>query len=132
MPDYTLDYFEIPSADTARSRAFFSTVFGWSMVDYGGSYTEVRDAGLLWGINADPSDKSPAAPSSRSTSPANKPQPLVVDAAEGVDAAATWVGAAVPSRFIRSSICAVVCLKSSSSCAGRAWSRGSFTLSGST
>ena len=60
MSDYTLDYFEIPSADTARSRAFFSTVFGWSMVDYGGSYTEVRDAGLLWGINADPSDKSAA------------------------------------------------------------------------
>lgn len=60
MPDFVLDYVEIPSADTAKSRAFFSEAFGWSMVDYGGTYTEVHDAGLLWGINADASDKSAA------------------------------------------------------------------------
>mgnify|MGYP001600920600 CR=1 FL=1 len=60
MSDYALDYFEIPSADTAGSRAFFSQAFGWSMVDYGGTYTEVRDAGLVWGINADAGDRSAA------------------------------------------------------------------------
>jgi len=60
MHRYTLDYFESPSGDTARSRAFFSQAFGWSMVDYGGTYTEVREAGLVWGINADPADKSMA------------------------------------------------------------------------
>jgi predicted enzyme related to lactoylglutathione lyase len=60
MSDYVLDYLELPTASTAKSRDFFGKAFGWSFVDFGGSYTEVHDAGLLWGLNADTGDKSSA------------------------------------------------------------------------
>lgn len=60
MADFTLDYLELPSADAGRSRAFFSDAFGWSFVDYGGTYAEIRGAGLLFGVNADPADRSAA------------------------------------------------------------------------
>ncbi|HVZ14360.1 MAG TPA: VOC family protein [Bauldia sp.] len=60
MTGYVLDYLELPSSDAARSRDFFSKAFGWSFVDYGGSYAEIRDAGLLFGVNADTKDHSVA------------------------------------------------------------------------
>jgi predicted enzyme related to lactoylglutathione lyase len=60
MSDYVLDYLELPTASTAKSRDFFGKAFGWSFVDFGGSYTEVHDAGLLWGLNADTADHSTA------------------------------------------------------------------------
>ena len=60
MPDFTLDYMEIPSSDAVRSRAFFVDAFGWTYADYGGTYAEIRGAGLLFGVNADGKDKSAA------------------------------------------------------------------------
>ena len=60
MVAYVLDYLELPSADAGRSRTFFGKAFGWSFVDYGGSYAEIRDAGLLFGVNADAGDMSGA------------------------------------------------------------------------
>jgi uncharacterized protein len=59
MP-YTIDYFEIPSADNARSRGFLSKAFGWTFVNFGGTYDEIHDAGMVGGINADADDKSAA------------------------------------------------------------------------
>ena len=35
----TINYIELPSKNLAVSQAFFSTVFGWSFVDYGAHYT---------------------------------------------------------------------------------------------
>lgn len=60
MPTFTLDYLELPSADAIKSRGFFSDAFGWTYTDYGGTYAEIRGAGLLFGVNADSSDKSAA------------------------------------------------------------------------
>ena len=60
MSDYVLDYLELPTTSTAKSRDFFGKAFGWSFVDFGDSYTEVHDAGLLWGLNADKGDNSTA------------------------------------------------------------------------
>ena len=60
MAEFTLDYLELPSSDAVKSRGFFSKAFGWTYVDYGGSYAEIRGAGLLFGVNADSADKSEA------------------------------------------------------------------------
>ena len=60
MSDYVLDYLEVPSSDTAKSRGFYGKAFGWQFVDFGGTYTEVHGAGLLWGLNADSADRSTA------------------------------------------------------------------------
>ena len=60
MPDYKLDYLELPSADNDKSRGFFSKAFGWTFAAFGGDYAEIRGAGLLFGVNADGKDKSAA------------------------------------------------------------------------
>ena len=60
MSTYTLDYLELPSQDAERSRDFFATAFGWTHVDYGGTYAEIRGAGLVFGVNADAADRSAA------------------------------------------------------------------------
>ena len=57
---YVLDYLELPSTDATKSRSFFGQAFGWGFADYGGTYAEIRDAGLLFGVNADKGDKSAA------------------------------------------------------------------------
>ncbi len=58
MSDYVIDYFELPSSSAIDSRGFFEQAFGWSYVDYGGSYAEIRGAGLTFGVNADTADRS--------------------------------------------------------------------------
>ncbi len=60
MAEFTLDYLELPSSDAVSSRGFFSAAFGWTHVDYGGTYAEIHGAGLLFGVNADGQDKSSA------------------------------------------------------------------------
>ncbi|HVY50741.1 MAG TPA: VOC family protein [Devosia sp.] len=60
MAEYVLDYLELPSADNRRSREFFAQAFGWTHVDYGDSYAEIRGAGLLFGVNSDGGDRSVA------------------------------------------------------------------------
>ncbi len=61
MAEYTIDYFEIPVPDAGVSSAFFARAFGFGGQAYGNDYVEVREAGVLGGLNADAADR-PAAP----------------------------------------------------------------------
>jgi predicted enzyme related to lactoylglutathione lyase len=60
MPRYTIDYFELPVPDAPASRDFFVKAFGWGSQEYGDDYIEVREAGVLGGLNADPADRTKA------------------------------------------------------------------------
>lgn len=60
MAKYEIDYFEIPAADARTSSAFFSAAFGFGALAYSDDYIEVRDAGVLGGINGDAGDRSAA------------------------------------------------------------------------
>ena len=60
MASYLIDYFELPSSDSAKSRAFFSQAFGWKTLTYGDTYDEIREAGALAGVNGDAADRSTA------------------------------------------------------------------------
>jgi uncharacterized protein len=57
---YSIDYFEIPSSDNAKTRGFLGKAFGWSFVNFGGTYDEIHDAGVLGGINGEADDRSAA------------------------------------------------------------------------
>jgi predicted enzyme related to lactoylglutathione lyase len=57
MPRYTIDYFELPVSSAAESRDFFTRAFGWGSRDFGDSYVEVHDAGVLGGLNGDAADR---------------------------------------------------------------------------
>jgi predicted enzyme related to lactoylglutathione lyase len=57
---YQIDYFEIPAASAGKTSAFFTAAFGFGALAYGDDYIEVREAGVIGGINADGGDKSGA------------------------------------------------------------------------
>ena len=61
MASYEIDYFELPVPDAAASSAFFARAFGFAAEAYGPDYVELREGGVLGGLNADPADR-PAAP----------------------------------------------------------------------
>ncbi|MBN9345154.1 MAG: VOC family protein [Devosia sp.] len=61
MARYEIDYFEIPAADAGKTSAFFTAAFGFAALAYGPDYIEVREAGVLGGVNGDAGDR-PAAP----------------------------------------------------------------------
>jgi predicted enzyme related to lactoylglutathione lyase len=61
MARYEIDYFEIPAADAGRTSAFFTQAFGFGSLSYGPDYIEIREAGVLGGVNGDANDR-PAAP----------------------------------------------------------------------
>lgn len=46
-----IDYLEFPSADRARSGAFFQAAFGWGIVSYGPDYDGLTNAGIDGGID---------------------------------------------------------------------------------
>ncbi|MBH8581659.1 VOC family protein [Bisbaumannia pacifica] len=48
--DGKINYVEIPTRDIERAKAFFSSVFGWSFVDYGPEYSALENAGLDGGF----------------------------------------------------------------------------------
>ena len=58
MAKYEIDYFEIPAKDASKTSGFFSKAFGFGALAYGDEYIEVRDAGVLGGINADKGDQA--------------------------------------------------------------------------
>jgi predicted enzyme related to lactoylglutathione lyase len=60
MAKYEIDYFEIPVPDASKSSAFFTKAFGFGAQSYGDGYIEVREAGILGGLNGDEADR-PAA-----------------------------------------------------------------------
>lgn len=45
-----LDYVEFHTPDPEREQAFFGEAFGWSFVDYGPDYLDIRGAGIGGGI----------------------------------------------------------------------------------
>lgn len=60
MAKYVIDYFEIPVPDASASSAFFTRAFGFGSQSYGDGYVEVRDGGVLGGLNGDSADRSSA------------------------------------------------------------------------
>jgi predicted enzyme related to lactoylglutathione lyase len=47
------DYVEFVVHDIAKTKAFYSTVFGWSFTDYGPGYTSFTDGSLSGGFTTD-------------------------------------------------------------------------------
>ena len=45
-----INYVEFPAKDIEAAKTFFTTVFGWSFVDYGPEYTAFSNAGLDGGF----------------------------------------------------------------------------------
>ena len=45
-----INYVEFPARDIEKAKAFFTTVFNWSFVDYGPDYTTFSKAGLDGGF----------------------------------------------------------------------------------
>jgi predicted enzyme related to lactoylglutathione lyase len=51
MPQHeVINYLEFPSRDLFATRAFFSTVFGWTFVDYGPDYSAFSAQGIAGGF----------------------------------------------------------------------------------
>lgn len=48
--DRQIDNIEFNVSDIDRSKAFYASVFGWSFVDYGPTYTEFSDGRLTGGF----------------------------------------------------------------------------------
>jgi predicted enzyme related to lactoylglutathione lyase len=48
--DRRIDYIEFPASDVARTKAFYSQVFGWKFTDYGPDYTSFEDGRLAGGF----------------------------------------------------------------------------------
>ncbi|MCA9277822.1 MAG: VOC family protein [Phycisphaeraceae bacterium] len=44
-----INYVEFPSRDIPATKAFFTTVFGWSFTDYGPDYTSFENQGIASG-----------------------------------------------------------------------------------
>ena len=49
MPN-NISYIEIPAKDISATKAFFSSVFSWSFVDYGPDYTTFTNPGMNGGF----------------------------------------------------------------------------------
>lgn len=45
-----ISYLEFPSRDLAVTKEFFTSVFGWSFIDYGPEYTAFSNAGIDGGF----------------------------------------------------------------------------------
>jgi len=60
MTQYLIDYFELPTTGTATSREFFGKAFGWGFKEYGPTYSEITEAGVLGGLNGDSAEQSKA------------------------------------------------------------------------
>ena len=49
-----IDYIEFPAIDIAKTRKFYSDLFGWKFEDYGLDYTSFTDGRLAGGFYSDP------------------------------------------------------------------------------
>jgi hypothetical protein len=45
-----MDYIEFPATDIAKTKAFYSGLFGWRFTDYGPDYTSFEDGRLAGGF----------------------------------------------------------------------------------
>jgi len=50
--DRKIDYVELPSTDIAKSKTFFSAVFGWTYQDWGPEYADTSDGRITTGLSA--------------------------------------------------------------------------------
>ncbi len=51
MPEHEkINYIELPAKDIEATKSFFTSVFGWSFVDYGPEYTAFANAGIDGGF----------------------------------------------------------------------------------
>ncbi len=50
MEQNKINYVEFPATDIAATKAFFSTVFGWSFIDYGSEYACFTEQGVDGGF----------------------------------------------------------------------------------
>jgi hypothetical protein len=48
--DGRIDYIEMPVADLARAKSFFTAAFGWKFTDYGPDYTSFEDGRIAGGF----------------------------------------------------------------------------------
>jgi predicted enzyme related to lactoylglutathione lyase len=58
---YVVDFVEFPSNSAGASGRFFQKAFGWTPTEYGPMYTDIADAGVGLGFQADPEER-PSAP----------------------------------------------------------------------
>lgn len=56
-----LNYIELPAADLAASKAFYTKVFGWTLAKFGPSYAATTTGDVDVGLQGDASE-APAAP----------------------------------------------------------------------
>jgi uncharacterized protein len=49
--DRRIDYIEIPIKDMAKTKAFYSHVFGWEFTDYGPDYASFHDGRMSGGFD---------------------------------------------------------------------------------
>lgn len=47
---HKVDFFELPTTDLPRAKAFYGAVFGWAFEDWGPDYADVQQAGLAGGL----------------------------------------------------------------------------------
>ena len=59
--DKTINYIELPMTDTAKTKAFYGSVFDWTFTDWGPDYISFDGAGIDGGFNGE-SAISPTAP----------------------------------------------------------------------
>lgn len=45
-----IDYIEFPAADIAKTKTFYTTLFGWKFTDYGPDYTSFADGRVAGGF----------------------------------------------------------------------------------
>ena len=45
-----INYVELPCRDIPATKTFFAAVFGWTFTDYGPSYVEFHDKGIVGGF----------------------------------------------------------------------------------
>ena len=50
MNDRRIDYIEFPATDIARTKDFYTGVFGWKFTDYGPDYASFEDGRLAGGF----------------------------------------------------------------------------------
>ena len=58
--DNRIDYVELPAAQTADAKKFYSAAFGWKWQDWGATYADTNDGRLGAGINADADSRTKA------------------------------------------------------------------------
>jgi predicted enzyme related to lactoylglutathione lyase len=61
MTAYVIDYFELPTTAMAASEVFYAKAFGFGTKSYGPGYTEITEAGVLGGLNAEVQGRGAAA-----------------------------------------------------------------------